>query len=78
MGAGGGAPQRGDLRRINVPQAAVLLRSTLASYELGQADLPGVLLAEQGVRRTELDYVGVLVEQQVRLADLERLVGGEL
>lgn len=66
------------LRRINVPQAAVLLRSTLASYELGQADLPGVLLAEQGVRRTELDYVGVLVEQQVRLADLERLVGGEL
>ena len=55
-----------------------MLRSTLAGYELGRADLPGVLLAEQGVRRTELEYINVLVEQQVRLADVERLIGGEL
>jgi len=66
------------LRRINIPQAAVMLRSAMAGYELGGADLPGVLLAEQGVRRTELDFIGVQVEQQMRLADLERLAGGEL
>ncbi len=68
----------GVLRRINIPQSAVMLRSAQAGYELGSADLPGVLLAEQGVRRTELDFIGVQVEQQMRLADLERLVGGDL
>lgn len=66
------------LRRINIPQASVMLRSTLVGYELGRVDLPSVLLAEQGVRRTELERINLLVEQQVGLANLERLIGGEL
>jgi outer membrane protein, heavy metal efflux system len=66
------------LRRVNIPQAAVMLRSTLAAYEVGRADLPSVLLAEQAVRRTELENINLLVEQQVRLADIEKLIGGEL
>jgi outer membrane protein, heavy metal efflux system len=66
------------LRRVNIPQAGVMLRSTLAAYELGRADLPSVLLAEQAVRRTELDNINLLVEQQVRLAEIERLIGGDL
>ena len=55
-----------------------MLRSTLAAYEVGRADLPSVLLAEQAVRRTELENINVLVEQQVRLAEIEKLIGGEL
>jgi outer membrane protein TolC len=68
----------GVLRRINIPQAGVLLRSSLASYQLGQADLPSVLLALQGVRRTELDQIALQTEQQTRLAEIEKLTGGPL
>lgn len=66
------------LRRVNMPQADVMFRSTLASFEFGRADLPSVLLAEQAVRRTELEHIALVVEQQVQLAELERLIGGEL
>lgn len=66
------------LRRVNIPQADVMFRSTLASFEFGRADLPSVLLAEQAVRRTELEHIALVVEQQVQLAELERLIGGEL
>ncbi len=66
------------LRRVNMPQADLMLRSTLASFEFGRADLPSVLLAEQAVRRTELEHIALVVEQQVQLAELERLIGGEL
>ncbi len=66
------------LRRVNMPQADVMFRSTLASFEFGRADLPSVLLAEQAVRRTELENINLLVEQQVRLAEIEKLIGGEL
>ena len=66
------------LRRVNIPQADVMLRSTLAAYEVGRADLPSVLLAEQAVRRTELENIDLIVEQQVRLAEIEKLIGGDL
>ena len=66
------------LRRVNIPQAGLMFRSTLASFEFGRADLPSVLLAEQAVRRTELEHIALVVEQQVQLAELERLIGGEL
>jgi outer membrane protein TolC len=66
------------LRRVNIPQAGVMLRSTLAAYEFGRADLPSVLLAEQAVRRTELENINLLLEQQVRLAEIEKLIGGDL
>jgi outer membrane protein TolC len=66
------------LRRVNIPQAGVMLRSTLTAYEFGRADLPSVLLTEQAVRRTELDNINLLLEQQVRLAEIEKLIGGDL
>lgn len=66
------------LRDINVPQAKVVLQSALASYQLGRVDLPTVLLAEQGVLRVTLDQITLTVEQQVRLAALERVLGGDL
>ena len=74
------AARRGEsiLRDINIPQANVLLRPTLAGYELGRADLPSVLLAEQAVLRVTLDRIALLVEQQTRLAELERVIGGDL
>ena len=74
------AARKGEriLRDINIPQSSVALQSALASYQLGRADLPSVLLAEQAVLRVTLDRIALLVEQQMRLAELERVIGGDL
>lgn len=72
--------QRGEriLRDANIPQTKVVLQSALAGYQLGRVDLPTVLLAEQAVLRVALDRVNLLIEQQVRLAEIERAVGEDL
>jgi outer membrane protein, heavy metal efflux system len=74
------AARRGEsiLRDINIPQSSIALQSALASYQLGRADLPSVLLAEQAVLRVTLDRIALVVEQQTRLAELERVIGGDL
>jgi hypothetical protein len=40
--------------------------------------LAEVLEAERRVRATELEHLAVLVQQQEQLAEIERLVGGDL
>jgi outer membrane protein TolC len=74
------AARRGEriLRDINIPQSNIVLQSALAGYELGRTDLPSVLLAEQAVLRVTLDRIALLIEQQTRLAELERVIGGDL
>ena len=72
--------QRGEriLREVNIPQTKVVLQSALAGYQLGRVDLPSVLLADQAVRRVALDRINLLIEQQVRLAEIERVIGEDL
>jgi outer membrane protein TolC len=72
--------QRGEhiLRDVNIPQTKVVLQSALASYQLGRVDLPTLLLAEQAVLRVALDRINLLIEQQVRLAEIERAIGEDL
>ncbi len=72
--------QRGEriLRDINIPQTKVVLQSALAGYQFGRVDLPTVLLAEQAVLRVALDRINLLIEQQVRLAEIERVIGEDL
>lgn len=74
------AARRGEqiLRDINIPQSQVVLQSALAGYQFGRTDLPSVLLAEQAVLRVTLDRINLLVEQQLRLAQIERVIGGDL
>jgi outer membrane protein TolC len=74
------AARRGEqiLRDINIPQSNVVLQSALAGYQFGRADLPSVLLAEQAVLRVTLERIALLLEQQLRLAELERVTGGDL
>ncbi len=66
------------LSEVNIPQTEVVLQSALAGYQLGRVDLPTVLLAEQAVLRVALDRVNLLTLQQVRLAEIEQAIGGEL
>ena len=66
------------LRGGLVPQANAALQSASRAYELGQAEFPAVLDTERRVRTIQLDYLKIQLEQQVRLAEIERLIGGDL
>lgn len=61
-----------------LPQARVNLQAALAAYESGKVDFAALLGAERQVRQVRLSLLGAQVEAQMRLAEIERLIGGEL
>lgn len=61
-----------------LPQARLGFESAARAYALGKGDFIMVLTAEQQWRKTHLDGLRAELEQQIRLAELEKLVGGEL
>lgn len=66
------------LREVSLPQARVAVESAMRGYELAREEVSGVLLAQQTLRRAIVEFVNVTFEEQVRLAEIERLIGGEL
>lgn len=61
-----------------LPQARVNLQSALAAYENGKVDFAALLEAERQVRQQRLALLAAQVEAQMRLAEIERLIGEEL
>ena len=61
-----------------VPQANAALQSATKSYELGLTEFVTVLEAERRLKTIHLDHLKIQLEQQMRLADIERLIGGDL
>jgi outer membrane protein, heavy metal efflux system len=59
-------------------QAELGFRSALAAYENGKVDFATLLDAQRQIRKARLDRLGAQVEAQLRLADIERLVGEDL
>ena len=66
------------LREGQLPQAEIGFQAAAKGYELGRTDLLDVLQTEQQLWKSNIDLVKMLFEQQIRLAELEKLVGGEL
>ncbi|HYG84799.1 MAG TPA: TolC family protein [Azospirillum sp.] len=66
------------LRGTILPQARIAMESAMRGYELSREDFPNVLLAEQTLRRAIVEHVNVAFEEQIRLAEIERLIGGDL
>ncbi|HJW04064.1 MAG TPA: TolC family protein [Azospira sp.] len=60
-----------------LPQAQVTFQSALAGYETGKVDFATLLDAQRQIRKSKLDIIKAQAEQQLRLADIERLVGEE-
>ena len=60
------------------PQATAAYRSALTAYQLGRGDLAPVLEAAHQSQGVRLDLLAVQEREQTALAELERLVGGEL
>lgn len=61
-----------------LPQAEAGFQSALAAYENGRADFATLLDAQRQIRKARQDSLKARTEAQIRLAEIERLVGEEL
>jgi outer membrane protein TolC len=61
-----------------LPQSELSLQSALSSYENGKADFAMVLEAQRQIRKARQELLKSQVEAQMRLADIERIVGEDL
>ncbi|WP_265943008.1 TolC family protein [Dechloromonas sp. A34] len=61
-----------------LPQAELTFRSALAGYENGKVDFATLLDAQRQIRNARLALLRAQASQQMRLADIERLLGEDL
>jgi outer membrane protein TolC len=63
------------LREALLPQARLAFSSALPSYESGRIDFATLLAAQRQIREAQLAVLRAQVEQRLRLAEVERLIG---
>lgn len=61
-----------------LPQAEVNLQAAMAAYETGKVDFAALLEAERQVRQARLSLLAAQVDAQMRVAEIERLIGEDL
>jgi outer membrane protein TolC len=61
-----------------VPQAELTLHAALAGYETGQVDFATLVEAQRAVKQARQDRLRSQVEQQLRVAEIESMIGEEL
>lgn len=66
------------LREHSLPQAEIGFQAASKSYELGRTEFLDVLMAEQQLWKTNIDLLKVGLDQQMRVAEIEKLIGGDL
>ena len=73
------ARQTEHLMRFSLlPQADLTWRAALAAYENGKADFATLLDALRQVRQARQSQLKAQVEAQMQLAEIERLIGGDV
>jgi outer membrane protein TolC len=66
------------MRKEQLPRLDEAVSAAQRAYAVDQAEIADALGAVRRLKRAELEYLGMLFEQQTVLAELERLIGGEL
>jgi outer membrane protein, heavy metal efflux system len=61
-----------------LPQAELTFQSAIAGYENGKVDFATLLDAQRQIRRAKLERLKAQAEAQMRLAEIERIVGEDL
>lgn len=61
-----------------LPQAELTFKAALAAYETGKVDFATLLDAQRQIRNARLTLLRAQANQQLRLADIERLIGESL
>jgi outer membrane protein, heavy metal efflux system len=62
----------------SLPQSELGLRSAIAAYENGKLDFTAVLEAQRQIRKVRQDRLKAQAEAQMRLAEIERILGEDL
>lgn len=70
--------QEETMRKEQLPRLDEAVGAARRAYAVDQAELADALGAIRRLKQAELEHLGMLFEQQTLLAELERLVGGEL
>ncbi len=60
------------------PQAQAAYRSAMSGYQVGRGDVTAVLEASRRIQEIRLELLKAQAEQQVLLAEIERIIGGSL
>ena len=66
------------VRTQQLPQSQLSLRSAQAAYENGKLDFTALLEAQRQIRKARQDLLKTQTEAQLRLADIERILGEDL
>jgi outer membrane protein TolC len=61
-----------------LPQSELSLQSSLAAYENGKAEFAMLLEAQRQIRSARQELLKTQVEAQLRLAEIERILGEDL
>jgi cobalt-zinc-cadmium efflux system outer membrane protein len=61
-----------------LPQAELSFRSALAGYENGKVDFATLLDAQRQIRQARQNQIKAQVDAQIRLAEIERLLGEDI
>lgn len=73
------ARQTGQLATTSLlPQAELTFSAALAGYENGKVDFASLLDAQRQIRQARLNQIKAQFEAQVRLAEIEKLLGEDL
>ena len=66
------------LRKEAMPQARAAFQTVLANYSRGKGDLTAAITAEHQIHEVDLRLLQTQLDEQVELAAVERLIGGDL
>lgn len=66
------------IRTSLLPQAELTFQAALASYQTGRVDFTTLLDAQRQMRRARFGQLKALLEQYLRLAEIERFIGEPL
>jgi len=70
--------QANVIQQRALPLAELAFQGALAGYQNGRVDFATLLEAKRQLQKTKMDELNARVEQQMRLAEIERLIGEEL
>ena len=77
-GLEGARAQEDLLKHSLIPQAELTFQSALAGYQTGKVDFATLLEAQRQIRQARISQLKAQMEQQTRLADVERIVGEDI
>ncbi|TXH38896.1 MAG: TolC family protein [Rhodospirillaceae bacterium] len=66
------------LQQETVPQAKAMFQTVLADYSQGKGDLAAAIAAQHQIHDVELRLLQTQLDEQIELAAIERLIGGDL